>query len=75
MAVTGEAIAEQLAAVEATRAEFETAWKKAMARAAFDLLLGVDPGSHEARRLHEMTQSAAAEFVAPVLGWESRRMI
>ena len=59
--VTAEATAEQLAVAEAARAKFEIVRKKTMARAAFDLLLEVGPGSHEARRLHEMSQSVIAE--------------
>ena len=59
--VTGEATAEQLAIAEAARAEFETVRKKAMTRAAFDLLLDVDLGSHETRRLLEISQSIVAE--------------
>ena len=63
--VTGEAMAEQLAAAVDARAEFEIVRKKAGARAAFDLLLEVDPGSHETRRLHEMIQTVVTEVRGP----------
>ena len=63
--VTGEVTAEQLAVVDATHVEFENVQKKSMAMVAFDLLLEVDPGSHEARRLHEMIQSGVAEVRGP----------
>ena len=63
--VTREAAADQLAVADAARAEFESVWKKAMARAAFDLLLEVDPGSYEAQWLHERIQSVVDEVCSP----------